>query len=476
MKQRKARLVLPLTAMLWAGLALASAGAAVDPPRGTPVDAVACADYDGQSYALYLPSAYDPNRRWPIIYFFEPGARGPLPIRLFQAAAEKYGYILACSNNSRNGPWEPIRLALRAVWADTRRRFSIDEDRVYSAGHSGGAKVALLFGLFLERPWAGVISCCGGLPESMPVESLPGELATFIATGLYDFNYWPSRDIAVALKARGLAQRLQVFTGGHAWMPGEAAMDAVSWLELQAMKRGTQKKNEPWIASRFEAGLRRAQEIEKSGSSVEAQDEYLALAADFGGLVDVGRAQISAARLGGPDKMKKRGEALQAAGKEEMRRFVRVAGTLAAFANAASVRERRDLLEALGIAGLRRERGDAGVAGLTAERLLRYLFMEAANLSQQAYGRGELKKAGALIELALIIDPGSGQAWFNLACIRSRLGEKKGALRALEAAIRNGMRDLDAMEKDPDLDALRGEAAYARLLAALKKSLADKKL
>jgi tetratricopeptide (TPR) repeat protein len=159
-----------------------------------------------------------------------------------------------------------------------------------------------------------------------------------------------------------------------------------------------------------------------------------------------------------------------------MRRFARVAGALAAFANAASVRERLGLLEALGIAGLRGERGDAGAAGLTAERLRRYLFLEAANLSQQAYGRGELKKAGALIELAVLIDPGSGQAWFNLACIRSRLGEKKGALRALKAAIRNGMRDLDAMEKDPDLDALRGEAAYARLLAALKKSLAEKKL
>ena len=475
MKQKKARLVLPLAAMLWAGLALAGAGAAGDLPRGTPVDAVACADDAGQSYALYLPSAYDPNRRWPIIYFFEPGARGPLPIRLFQAAAEKYGYIIACSNNSRNGPWEPSRLALRAVWADTRRRFSIDEDRVYSAGYSGGAKVALLFGLFLERPWAGVISCCGGLPERMPVESFPGELATFIATGLYDFNYWPSRDIAEAMKARGLAQRLQVFPGGHAWMPGEVAMDAVSWLELQAMKRGKQKKNEPWIAFQFEARLRRAREIEKAGSSVEAQEEYLALATDFSGLIDVGQAQISVARLGGPDKMKKRGEALQAAGKEEMRRFFRVAGALAAFANATSVRERLNLLEVLGIADLRRERGDAGAAGLTAERLLRYLFMEAANLSQQAYGRGEYKKAGALIELAVLVDPGHGQAWFNLACIRSRLGEKKGALRALKTAIRNGMRDLDAVEKDPDLDTLRGEAAYPRLLAALKKSLAEKK-
>ena len=475
MKQRQARLLLLLSAVFWAGLALAGADAAGDLPRGTPVEAVACAADPGQSYALYLPAAYDRARNWPIIYFFEPGARGPLPIRLFQAAAEKYGYILASSNNSRNGPWEQNRRALRAVWEDTRRRFSIDENRVYSAGHSGGAQVALLFGFFLERPWAGVISCCGGLPERMPMESLPGEFDAFIATGLYDFNYWPSQAMAAALKERGLAQRLQVFPGGHAWMPGEAAMDAVSWLELRAMKRGTQKRNEAWIASRFAAGLRRAQEIEKSGSPLEALDEYLALAADFSGLHDVGQAQSSAGRLGGAAEMKKHGEARKAAGKEEMRRFARAAGTLAALINAGSARERRDRLNALGISGLRRERAEGGAAGLTAERLLRYLNMEAANQGLQAHGRGELKKARAMFELAVLIDPGSGQAWFNLACVLSRLGEKKEALRALEAAVRNGMRDLDAMEKDPDLDALRGEAAYLRLLAALKKSLAEKK-
>ena len=468
-------LLLPLFVMLWVSPPGAAIRAAEDLPRGVPIDAVVCAADSGQSYALYLPSTYNRDRRWPIIYCFEPGARGPLPIRLFQAAAEKYGYVLACSNNSRNGPWEPISRALRAVWADTRQRFCIDDERVYSAGHSGGAKAALLFGFFLGRPWAGVISCCSGLPEPMPMESFPEDLAVFVTTGLYDFNYWPSRNIGSAMNTLGLANRLEIFPDGHTWMPGDVAMDAVSWLELQAMKKGRQKKDAPWIASQFEARLRQAQEIEKTGKFAEAYEAYLALAADFSGLVDVTPAESSIAKLSRLGEIEKYGEALKAAEKEETRKFARASGALTAFKNAATARERHNGLETLGIAGLRREKGYNTAAGLTADRLLRYLFMEAANNAMQAYGQGDMKKARVLYELTVLIDPGRGYAWFNLACVYSRLGEKKDALRALEAAVRNGVQDREAIEKDPDLEAIRREPAYIRLLEILKKNPPAKK-
>ena len=137
--------------------------------------------------------------------------------------------------------------------------------------------------------------------------------------------------------------------------------------------------------------------------------------------------------------------------------------------NAASARERRRILEALAIPSLRRERGDASAAALTAERLLRFLFLEAANNAVQAYGQGDMKKATVLYELAVLIDPGRGYAWFNLACVYSRLGRKKDALRALEAAVRNGVRDRKAIATDPDLEAIRREPAYVKLLETLEE-------
>jgi hypothetical protein len=45
-------------------------------PRGQLVEKVTCASDPNQSYALYLPSNYDKNRKWPVLYALDPGARG----------------------------------------------------------------------------------------------------------------------------------------------------------------------------------------------------------------------------------------------------------------------------------------------------------------------------------------------------------------------------------------------------------------
>src|ERR1700740_2835931 len=95
-----------------------------------------------QSYALYVPTKYSRERSWPIVYVFDPLARGPLALAQFQHAAEIHSYIVAVSNNSRNGPWQPEFEAAEAMVRDTQQRFAVDLKRIYFAGFSGGARVA----------------------------------------------------------------------------------------------------------------------------------------------------------------------------------------------------------------------------------------------------------------------------------------------------------------------------------------------
>src|SRR2546427_358384 len=76
---------------------------AQDLPRGQIVDEVKCAADPSQSYALYLPSNYSPDRAWSLLVGFHPAARGRAIAETYQAAAEKYGYVVAGSNSSRNG-------------------------------------------------------------------------------------------------------------------------------------------------------------------------------------------------------------------------------------------------------------------------------------------------------------------------------------------------------------------------------------
>ena len=86
--------------------------------RGQVVDDVKCAANPSQSYALYLPSTYTPARRWSLLVGFHPGARGRAIVEKYRAAAERFGYIVAGSNNSRNGPWETSMAAIQAMSVD----------------------------------------------------------------------------------------------------------------------------------------------------------------------------------------------------------------------------------------------------------------------------------------------------------------------------------------------------------------------
>jgi hypothetical protein len=109
----------------WLILALVASGraSAQDLPRGQIIDDVPCEGDDSQHYALYLPSNFTLERQWPVILVFDPGARGRIGVERYQAAAEKYGYIVAGSNNSRNGSVQVSLNAAMAMAADLDNRF-----------------------------------------------------------------------------------------------------------------------------------------------------------------------------------------------------------------------------------------------------------------------------------------------------------------------------------------------------------------
>jgi len=116
--------VLAASWILWCAASLAQDAEHFAP--GTVVPKVACAGNPQQTYALYLPSGYVRTQRWPIIYVFDPGARGQVAVEAIRAAAEQAGYIVAASNNSRNGAEAVSSQAANSMWQDTALRFSID--------------------------------------------------------------------------------------------------------------------------------------------------------------------------------------------------------------------------------------------------------------------------------------------------------------------------------------------------------------
>ncbi|HEY9231418.1 MAG TPA: hypothetical protein VIS78_04710, partial [Blastocatellia bacterium] len=263
--------------------------------RGAVIERVVCRAAAEQSYALFLPAGYTPQKAWPIIYCFDPAARGRVPVERFKAAAEKYGVIVAGSNNSRNGTGD-VAAAVRAMMNDTRERLAIDPRRVYTAGFSGGGRVATGVALSLGNAVAGVVACGGGFPASVtPTRSVT--FALFATAGIEDFNYPEMRSLTRAFERLGLANRFATFEGGHDWLPPALAEEAVTWLELQAMKTNRSARDEAFINERFEQSVSRARAAESAGKSYEAYIRFSEAASDFKGLRDIAEIERRAAEL-----------------------------------------------------------------------------------------------------------------------------------------------------------------------------------
>jgi len=261
---------------------------AEDLPAGRIIDVVKCEADPSQSYALYVPSNYSGTRRWNVIFAMDPGARGRIPVTQFQVAAEKYGYIVAGSNNSRNGYWSSSLLAVQAMAADVGARFVIDSKRIYAAGMSGGARVAMQVAM-ADNQIAGVIACSAGYPDAQPRKSV--QFAVFATAGTEDFNYLELRKLDRELKS---PHHLAIFEGGHGWLSSDLAVEAVEWMEIQAMKSGRRAKDNALLEKIF---AKRVAQLGAESGDPAVLSASEGLVSDFEGLTDVSAYATRAAAL-----------------------------------------------------------------------------------------------------------------------------------------------------------------------------------
>ncbi len=278
--------------------AQAPAGAAATTalPRGVVVDSVVTTDDAAQSYALYLPSDYTPERPWNLLLAFHAGARGRAMVEKYQAAAERYGYIVAGSNNSRNGPIDVSAAAVRAMSRDVGRRFTIDAARIYLTGMSGGARVAMGVALG-PADIAGVIASSAGFPDARPKKSVRFPIVA--TAGSDDFNHLEMQTLDRQLTS---PHRLFLFDGGHTLPPDEIALAAIEWLELQAMRDGRRAKD-PALAAALLAKRRAA--LTAATDPLETWRLTDALVADFKGLQDVSSDDTRLLALGADPAVKR---------------------------------------------------------------------------------------------------------------------------------------------------------------------------
>jgi len=161
---------------------------------------------------------------------------------------------------------------------------------------SGGARVALMVALG-SKGIAGVIASSAGYPDSKPRASVPFPI--YGTAGTEDFNYLEMRQLDRRL---GSPHRLAIFDGGHTLPPDEIALDAIEWMELQAMKSSLRPKDDALVERLFE---KRQQQIASAGGAAATVPQLEALVDDFKGLRDVSAEAARAKELSAQPDVKK---------------------------------------------------------------------------------------------------------------------------------------------------------------------------
>lgn len=441
-------------------------------PLGKVVEKVVCAKAPAQSYSVYVPSNYSASRPSPILYAFDPGARGPVPVNRFQEAAEKYGWIVAGSNNSQNGSMQQSLEAWVAMWDDTHQRFSLDAKRVYLTGFSGGARTAIYFAKACKDCVAGVIACGAGFPIGItPSSDL--QFVIYGVSGSDDFNYSELRNLDESLARVGVTHLIDSFDGRHEWPPAAAATFAVEWMEVQGMKAGRRQRDEKLLAEIWQKHGARGKVFEEAKRTFDAYRVYTGMTANFSGLatsreLDDLNQQVRNLSNNREVKDSLRDERRQLEQQQELTQQIYGLISERVISPDPAVENRlRSLLSDLRSSSKSDvDNGDRRVARRVIEGMMIGLFEKGIDQLQRQKRYSEAAKT---FETATEVNPDRPGAFYYLASAHALNGDKKKSLQALQKAVDKGFSDRDAILTNAAFDSLRNDAAYLQLLDKLKK-------
>jgi dienelactone hydrolase len=454
--------LLVLASLLVAQQTFALADESLILQTGTVLPSVTAIRRPEQSYALYLPSRYNSGKHWPIVYAFDPGANGSRPVELMKDAAERFGYIVVGSNNSRNGPWKVSAEAAQAILQDTHQRLALDDRRMYFAGFSGGARVAAQLAKNCKCVAGVLLSGAGFQPIAQT--SSEERFAVFATTGTYDFNYAEIVRTDEDLEKSGYPHFLRRFDGPHQWAPANAMEEVLGWFRLQAMKSGRETRDDSFIAAQAAQETERARTLDQSGDLYAAWKEYRQGAEMLDGLTDNAALRARAEALE-KDKAIREGAKHEKQDFEEQEQLTRDidAGLSTLQENQETRGDIRAQLQrqivALRSSAEHEKREDRL---LVLKRALAGILGQAMDMGIARLDQKDVRGARDYFELARDANPDSVWALSNIAVVRAMDGDKKGTLEALRHA-RAKTQDSAKFSAW-----LKEEAAFAKLRGTLE--------
>jgi len=378
-----------------------------------------------------------------VIFLFDPHGAGSLPLQKYKALADAYGFILVGSNNSKNGnDWSTTEHIWQCLWADLPHRLSINKNRVYTVGFSGGAKVASYIALH-HTGIQGVVVTGAALPDETPDSDFPFSITILAGEG--DLNLTDLVATNAALNATHTRHSIVFFNGKHEWAPVSAMRIAFTGLQLDAMRKHLLVLQQPFIDQYIAESKRIVESSIQANQLYKAMQQCTCAASLLDGLPGNGNLfKQQCVAIASNTLYKKQWQAeqqllyIEQQTKEEYQQHFQ--------------QENKPYWVAT-IDHLK-----ASATGNTDEahknqRLLAYLSLAFYSISNQLISTYQNSMARYFTDLYILADPSNSEAWYFSAILRARAQDTAGAEHDLLQAVSHGFMDIPRMRHQSEFQA-----------------------
>lgn len=403
------------------------------------INAVFCQSDSTKSYALYIPE--DSNKLpLPIVFFFDPHGDGLLPVKKYQELADSFHFILAGSNDSKNGnDWNEADNIWITIIDDVQKRLQVDADRIYTAGFSGGGKVATFIALH-HKNIKGVIANGAALED---ITTAGNQDFSFTAiSGEGDMNLTDLIAIDTILDKTLTRHRILFFEGIHEWAPVNTMNIAFDGFQFDAMRKTLIPLDSPFINRFISASQKTIAEEIKKNDFLKAQQSCSLASSMLDDVTDESswfhKTEDSITHTIVYQKQdQERQNLLQ---KEENIK----AGFQQQFQTA------DDNYWNKTIADVKSKAKSKSPESAMYQRLQAYLSLAFYSISNQLINQNQNKEAERFVSLYIKADPTNSEAWYFSAILNARNNNAKYATDDLLKAVSLGFNDKKRLDQQPE--------------------------
>jgi hypothetical protein len=418
---------------------------------------VHCINAPMEDYALYLPTAYDPATKYPVVVFLDSHGKGNYPVELYKTLSEKYGVVLSGSNKIKNGmEMNDVFSVYLDLLYDLRKRFSVDTSMIFLSGFSGGARMASI--IAMSQPnISGVISCSAGMDPGM-LKYNPAFPYVCI-TGIADMNYSELVSLNEQMNKTKLKHQLLVFNGKHEWPPLETMNEALLFLFLSNNNKIEKAQRSSIVDSAKEYFSKKlAFRDKKSGLKwLRTEEQYVNY---LEGLTDVSASRkiIDSLQKSPGVKLELHQEEYIQKREENYKKSIQDAFINKNFdwwkTEVASLNQKTSTSP----------ESEAGMY----KRVLTYASLVSFSYVNHALSSNKTDLANAYLQIYSLVDPENPDCTYFKACYYSLLQDHYNTIKYLNEAIDKGFSDAEKIKTDPAFAHLQYDSEFSKTVNRIK--------